>query len=492
MSQDKPKQQTISAVLEIRSGPEAGRRIDIPFGKPFRIGRGDDAELTLSEDRMLSRLHFSLRISDQKCLLEDLDSVNGTYVEGRRIREMEMPLSEEHNLRAGDTEFHLYLECQEGTTGAPGVPGGGTMASAVGGARAAREDPFDAVATPELLNRTPLQAQLLPWEDHAGQAQLSVILKATFSLGSDGKIGLADEQQPLLTSDELYEDDPGNIIRLESDLVPFKPRADVILVGWARAPQGQNVTRLQASLKVGALQHHIDVIGDRFWIRGREEETLTISEPIPFQTMELQISRSFGGMEVESGEFYAANPQGSGFIGDPEARSAHGKRLPNLEDPRQRISSYEQRPKPVGLGYFCRGCEPRLTYGMILNGVAEQTGHPPQSGYQFYNGAFPDLQVQGYLSGDEPVELINLAPPERSKFTLAGLSPEISVQRTGWSNTDDQKSSRVESFTPNLDTLLLLPEEGVIFQVYRAVLPLYQWGSEQQISIEVTLPEATG
>jgi hypothetical protein len=66
----------------VTAGPEAGRRVEL--GEEVAIGR-QDADLVV-EDPEVSRRHAVLRRSGGSVVLEDLDSTNGTFVNGERIR----------------------------------------------------------------------------------------------------------------------------------------------------------------------------------------------------------------------------------------------------------------------------------------------------------------------------------------------------------------------------------------------------------------------
>lgn len=52
---------------------------------PFFIGRDAKNHLCLSEDRAVSRLHCGILVTTQGMVIEDLQSSNGTYVNGRRV-----------------------------------------------------------------------------------------------------------------------------------------------------------------------------------------------------------------------------------------------------------------------------------------------------------------------------------------------------------------------------------------------------------------------
>ena len=66
----------------VQTGPEAGRRVELDL--EVAIGR-QDADLVL-EDPEVSRRHAVLRRSGASVVVEDLDSTNGTFVNGERIR----------------------------------------------------------------------------------------------------------------------------------------------------------------------------------------------------------------------------------------------------------------------------------------------------------------------------------------------------------------------------------------------------------------------
>jgi pSer/pThr/pTyr-binding forkhead associated (FHA) protein len=66
----------------VTTGPEAGRRVEL--GLEVAIGR-QDADLVV-EDPEVSRRHAVLRRSGGSVVVEDLDSTNGTFVNGERIR----------------------------------------------------------------------------------------------------------------------------------------------------------------------------------------------------------------------------------------------------------------------------------------------------------------------------------------------------------------------------------------------------------------------
>jgi hypothetical protein len=83
-----------AAIVAGPSGPPAalvlvdGRRVDLGE-EPVRIGRLPDCSIPLS-DSQASRHHAEVRRSDNGFVLVDLDSLNGTKVNGAVVREKEL------------------------------------------------------------------------------------------------------------------------------------------------------------------------------------------------------------------------------------------------------------------------------------------------------------------------------------------------------------------------------------------------------------------
>ena len=77
----------------------------------------------------------------------------------------------------------------------------------------------------------------------------------------------------------------------------------------------------------------------------------------------------------------------------------------------------------------------------------------------FYNGAPQDLQVPGYLKGDERVELVNLTPEGKLGFDLPGIKLQVESEIKG--------REGVRLLETPLDTLCLLSDEGWFYLVWR-------------------------
>src|SRR5258708_11277822 len=77
----------MQAVLEVTVGPHTGRKIVLRPGVPVRIGRTAKADYVVAEDTFLSSAHFYVECSSDRCVVRDLSSTNGTYLNGTRMTE---------------------------------------------------------------------------------------------------------------------------------------------------------------------------------------------------------------------------------------------------------------------------------------------------------------------------------------------------------------------------------------------------------------------
>ncbi len=79
-----------------------------PLGaEPLTIGRDEENDLVL-DDRRVSRRHAEIRLRLRRHTLYDLQSTNGTYVNGRRVAEV--VLSDGDRIAIGGSEMVLQQQ----------------------------------------------------------------------------------------------------------------------------------------------------------------------------------------------------------------------------------------------------------------------------------------------------------------------------------------------------------------------------------------------
>ena len=77
----------MQAVLEVTAGPHTGRKIALSPGVPVRIGRTPKSDYVVAEDTFLSGAHFYVEWSGEQCMVRDMNSSNGTFLNGTRMNE---------------------------------------------------------------------------------------------------------------------------------------------------------------------------------------------------------------------------------------------------------------------------------------------------------------------------------------------------------------------------------------------------------------------
>ena len=105
----------MQAVLEVTTGPHTGRRIPLSPGVPLRIGRTSKSDYVVAEDTFLSGAHFYVEWSGDGCVVRDLNSSNGTFLNGTRTSEA--ALREGDIITAGQSSFTFHMEAAEGEPG---------------------------------------------------------------------------------------------------------------------------------------------------------------------------------------------------------------------------------------------------------------------------------------------------------------------------------------------------------------------------------------
>ena len=142
----------------------------------------------------------------------------------------------------------------------------------------------------DAIPASPLRASSIFWQGSA--RVLTVVCKATFAL-APGESTLEADAEDIHEEDAHWDDDRARSIFAPSDLVPYKARAEVLLVGNAFAPRGEPVRSLIARMIVGEIDKSIEVQQDRAW-----NQDGALQEGALFSRMSLQYERAAGGPDT--------------------------------------------------------------------------------------------------------------------------------------------------------------------------------------------------
>lgn len=316
----------------------------------------------------------------------------------------------------------------------------------------------------QLDNRTPFAAERGWVRDRDGTEIWLVAVKATFDIKPDGSTEVAKEQPPVLRLAEHHGEPGKSSIKYESDLVLTKKTTDVLVVGHAYAPEGTPVTQIDAGFKVGSIQKLLRVFGDRTW------GTFGASAPQPFEKMPLVYERAFGGVDARSKnpekDWEWRNPVGTGFV--VSGKNSVGVSLPNIEDPKRLIGSWDDRPPPAGFGAIAGHWQPRVAWAGTYDDHWMQTRQPllaEDLDDRFFQCAPIDQQTPEFLRGGEPVVLHRLTPGGNLKFLL----PKLYLGFETWF----YDGSRELHDNRRLHTVTLEPDFPRVSLVWHTALPCH-------------------
>jgi uncharacterized protein YjbI with pentapeptide repeats len=313
----------------------------------------------------------------------------------------------------------------------------------------------------ELLNESHFEFAPIVGKVSPPQDSLTLIVKGTFRL-FPGERAILEEQQLLPTGDELYEDDDEGqgSCRYDSDFAYFKPHADLLLVGNCHPPAGKAVPSCRVTFQVGDYAKPLAVFGNRYW----QGTMRTQSTPEVFTSMALKYENSFGG------DGFKKNPVGKGSGTVQQENGTSKLPLPNIENMQQLINSPGDKPDPVGFGPLGRMWQQRYSKMGTYKGswLKEQwPWFPKDFDWRHFNAAPADMQVKGYLNGNEELFFENLHPVHSQyRSWLPGLRIRLFINE--WGQTA-QNETQFKEVTMNLDTLWVDMEAEKLVLLWRGI-----------------------
>nr|WP_246356683.1 DUF2169 domain-containing protein [Pyxidicoccus fallax] len=318
-------------------------------------------------------------------------------------------------------------------------------------------------------------------QDEHGADVLTLVVKATFVLHASGVVEPLQPPPPVNPEPAFHGTPGSSSLKYESEAVFTKTATDVVLLGHAHSPGGR-ATEVTVSLRIGSLTKRVLVLGSRVW--SRILGSATISPPLPFERIPLTYERAYGGWDRSNPDLPEAdlrNPVGTGFIARPSQGRYDGLRLPNLEDPQHRIRHPSDKPPPAGFGFIASHWQPRLQLAGSYDQAWKEERFPllPRDfDLRHLNAAPTDQQVPGFLSGGEPVEILNASVRGPLRFKLPTYRLEGVVML---------HSYRRHALPMPLDTVVIDTDEARLVMVWRCSVPIHRqihevvWVKVQQL-----------
>ncbi len=300
---------------------------------------------------------------------------------------------------------------------------------------------------------------------------LTAIVKASFHWQDEAEMLLADAE-PLVLQDEPHDGNPALSLRYASELVPSRPKVDVLMTATAFGAGGQPVPSAAVRLAVyrasePLIDKTLHIFGDR-----RVGDDGNPTGPVPFESLKLRYDRSHRD---------ADNPHG-----------VDGRRLPNNVYPGQpgRSAGFG----PLSPFAHSRNCHLGSTKQHGLK--AEKLALADDMDWQYFQAAPEDQRLQS-LQGNEQVVLDGVHP---ARPRLRSQLPSARAEAYLGGGTANASAALSEADAAGwvalpltADTLQIDADRGLVSIVWRGHLRLSATHrlSELILAAGVALPGET-
>jgi len=92
--------------IRVRTGFEEGEVYPLFENREVTVGRSPTNNIFV-RDKNVSRVHCQIVVTEDGCMLTDLQSTNGTFVNGKRVTECKLAVGDE--IRVGTTLLQLDM-----------------------------------------------------------------------------------------------------------------------------------------------------------------------------------------------------------------------------------------------------------------------------------------------------------------------------------------------------------------------------------------------
>ncbi len=244
------------------------------------------------------------------------------------------------------------------------------------------------------------------------------------------------------------------------DQAMSKQHGELLVGGCACAPGGKPTPGMSVKValsrgETSLVEKELLVVGDRTW------SASGMSMPEPFTRMPITWARAFGGAKFEQ------NPSGRGH--EPvEEDGVRRHRLPNIEDPRHKIVSERDRPKPIGIEPIGLDWPIRTKKAGTYDDQWMKTRFPGFAAdfdWTYFNVAPDDQQIDGWLLPGDAFEIGGMT---EDGSTFRGVVPDYRARALVFT----KGSAEPREPTTRVDTLFLVPTAGIAIVIQRGVLEI--------------------
>ncbi|AVA39942.1 MULTISPECIES: DUF2169 family type VI secretion system accessory protein [Proteus] len=257
-----------------------------------------------------------------------------------------------------------------------------------------------------VINQTPFphfSFEKLGYKDERWQ---TIVVKVTCDFDPlTGKCDIADEQTPLIMAD-VYRTTPENSSLVhETNLVSYKPHAEIYIVGTARTLSNTPVTHWETELSIGQIHKKLILSGPRYWEYHRD---WSLGEAQPISALPLIYEKAFGGKNSHQ-EVNDKNPIGVGWYDSHDMDKTRQYPAPQIYYPlKEHILSVDKPWEVAGYGQYNRWWQQRVQFAGTyndewLNNIKPY--YPADFNFAFFMSTPVDQQQNDFFVGNETLSL---------------------------------------------------------------------------------------
>lgn len=266
-----------------------------------------------------------------------------------------------------------------------------------------------------------------------------LIVKESYSILDDFSLALRPEPELICFADTCYADPTFSSVFMPSDVVPYKPRADVVVSANTYAPNSVAATDWPFGISIGERAIRLHAFGPSVWKRMLGVWRQSQTEPV--LSVPVRYEHAYGGQMVlpqqdapDIVEVSHTNPVGTGWVDASLGKRPSRVAAPQIlwgDEPQR---DPEQVKTPAGLGAIPPAWLPRRPLGGTYDENWQKHHAPhwaPDYDFAYHNCAPAALQMAGFLHGSESLNFSNLRP-DVADLTLqlpgTGLLAEVTDQ----------------------------------------------------------------
>lgn len=278
---------------------------------------------------------------------------------------------------------------------------------------------------PYVTNVTPFQALGIEHRFYNGHPYDCLLVKASFRLCHDDALRPLIKQPPFVLNDVHEGDEDTTALQYPSELIPFKPGTDVVVVGSAKSPGGLPREQWLAQVQVGPVDKIVKLTGPRHW-RYKSLDRWELSQIEPCTAVRLSYALAYGGAsDVQEDERDAcwANPFGVGFQGRNKIDKSRLYDAPRILSPDAGDPKWVRPMRSVGLSPVDGRQIDRLQFAGTYDEKWQREvapNIPLDMRMEYWNTVPQDQVAKPYLVGGETVRTAGLFPTQdgRQDFVL--------------------------------------------------------------------------